>query len=100
MGGGGYDRECRWKAIHDQGGYWTVDQLLIDAERYAAVVEWSRFYRQRDRVSRGMEWYVFDHETLRIREVRLYFAAAPNPTVMQQELMDFDHAGRGYPTPS
>ena len=86
------------KLIQGQGGYWTVDQLLIDAERHAAVVEWSRFYRQHDRISRGMEWYVFDPETLRIREVRLYFAAVPNPTVMQHELVSFDYAGRGYPT--
>jgi uncharacterized protein (TIGR02246 family) len=29
------------KLIQDQGGYWTVDQVLTDVERSAAVVEWS-----------------------------------------------------------
>ena len=86
------------KVIHDQGGYWTVDQLIIDVEQNAAVLEWSRFFRQRDRILRGAEWYVFDSETLRIREIRPYIAGSPSREVARQELMGFDYAGRGYPT--
>ena len=86
------------KLIQDQGGYWTVDQVLTDVERSAAVVEWSKFYRQRDRIFRGLELYIFDPATVRIREIRGYYAAAPNAEKAVQELVDFDYAGRGYPT--
>jgi hypothetical protein len=41
------------------------------------------------------EWIVLDPQTLRIRQVRLYFAAARSPIVNQQKLVGFDCAGRG-----
>jgi hypothetical protein len=41
------------------------------------------------------EWIVLNPETLRIRQARLYFAAAPRPIVNQQKLVGFDDAGRG-----
>jgi hypothetical protein len=40
------------------------------------------------------EWIVLDPEPLRIRQARLYFAAAPSPIVNQQKLVGFDDAGR------
>ncbi len=40
------------------------------------------------------QWIVLDPETLRIRQARLYFAAAPSPTVNQQKLVGFDDASR------
>jgi len=86
------------RLIQEQGGYWTVDQILTDVGRHAAAVEWSRFYRQRDRMSRGFEFYSFDPATVRIREIRGYYAAALSPDVARYELADFDYAGRGYPT--
>ncbi len=41
---------------------------------------------------------MFDPEHFLIREVRPYLATRPNPDVARHELLDFDYAGRGYPT--
>jgi uncharacterized protein (TIGR02246 family) len=83
--------------IQGQGGYFTVDQVLTDVARHAAAVEWSRFVREPDKISRGLEFYTFDPATLRIREIRGYYAAEFSPNVARRELADFDYAGRGYP---
>jgi len=79
------------------GHCWTVDQVLVDVERCAAALEWTRFDRNA-RVVRGVDWFVFDPQTLRIREIRPYFAVSPRPDLVRQEMQDFDYAGRGYPT--
>ncbi len=83
--------------IRGRGGYFTVDQVLTDVARHAAAVEWSRFYSEPDKVSRGLEFYAFDPVTLRIREIRGYYAAEFNPNLARHELAGFDYAGRGYP---
>ena len=62
-----------------------------------ATLEWTRLDRNA-RIVRGADWFVFEPRTLRIREIRLYFAVRPNPDAARQELRDFDYAGRGYPT--
>jgi hypothetical protein len=84
--------------VHERGRFWTVDQVLTDADRCAAVMEWTVFHRQPSRLIRGMDWFVFDRDTLRIREVRFCVAAPARPEIVRQELRDFDYAGRGYPT--
>ena len=48
------------RCVQEQGGYWTVDQVLTDIGRHAAAVEWSKSYRRPDRISRGSEFYTFD----------------------------------------
>jgi methyltransferase len=85
------------KVVQERGSYWTVDQLLVDTERRAAALEWTRFDRQHGRTLRGMDWFVFDPQSLRIGEVRPYTAAPLHPDIAHQELRDFDYAGRGYP---
>jgi hypothetical protein len=85
------------KRVQEQGHCWTVDQVLVDIERCAAALEWTRFDRKA-RIVRGVDWLVFEPRTLRIREIRPYFAIPPNPDAARQELRDFDYAGRGYPT--
>jgi SnoaL-like protein len=82
--------------VRELGLYWTVDQLLVDVERCAAALEWTRFNRSA-RVVRGVDWFVFEPQTVRIREVRPYFAVSPRPDLVRQEMQDFDYAGRGYP---
>lgn len=84
--------------VRDQGGYWTVDRVVADVAQNAAAVEWTRFFRQSDRIHRGFEFYVFEPGTVRIREIRGYYAAAFNPAMARQELVGFDYGGRGYPT--
>ena len=85
------------KRVRELGLCWTVDQVLVDVERCAAALEWTRFDRN-GRVVRGVDWFVFEPQTARIREVRPYFAVLPLPDLPRQELQDFDYAGRGYPT--
>ena len=46
----------------------------------------------------AVDWFVFEPESLRIREVRSYMAARLDLEVDRQELREFHHAGRGYPT--
>lgn len=80
------------------GQWWTVDQILTDAERSAAALEWTRFDPSRRQILRGVDWFIFESETLLILEVRPYWAARPDPDMARQELQEFDYAGRGYPT--
>jgi len=86
------------KIVGEQGGCWTVDQLLTDVARYAATLEWTRFNRERDRLVRGVDWFVFEPQTCLIQEVRTYRAAPMHLDMVRQELQDFDYAGRGYLT--
>jgi methyltransferase len=85
------------KRVADTGQWWTVDQVLTDPQRCAAVLEWTRFDPSRRQILRGVDWFVFEPGTLRIREVRPYFAVRPDPEDHRQQLLDFDYAGRGYP---
>ena len=86
------------KIGREQGVCWTVDQLLIDVDRCAATLEWTRFDRQHARIVRGVDWFVFEPQTLGIQEIRSYTAAPVHSDLARQELQDFDYAGRGYPT--
>jgi methyltransferase len=105
---GGDPRRTKWvgagaiggnfaKIVQDQGVCWTVDQMVVDVGRRAAVLEWTRFNRGRDRLVRGVDWFVFEPETLLISEVRPYTAAPMVSDLERQELGGFDYAGRGYP---
>jgi methyltransferase len=85
------------KRVRELGLCWTVDQVLVDVERCAAALEWTRFDRNA-RVVRGVDWFVFEPQTVRIHEVRPYFAVSPRPDLARQEMQDFDYMGRGYPT--
>ena len=67
------------KIIREQGYSWTVGQLLIDVDRCAATLEWTRFNRQDARIVRGVDWFVFEPQTLGIQEVRVYTAASVHP---------------------
>jgi methyltransferase len=83
--------------VREFGRHWTVDQFIVDVDRGAAALEWTRFDRM-SRVIRGVDWFVFDPKTIRIQEVRPYVASAPHgDDLSRQELQDFDYPGRGYP---
>jgi len=86
------------KRVADTGQWWTVDQLVTDADRCAAALEWTRFDPSSRQIVRGVDWFDFEEETLLIREVRPYFAVRPDPNAERQQLQDFDYAARGYPT--
>jgi hypothetical protein len=61
-----------------------VDQLVIDVDRCAATLQWTRFDRQHARILRGVDWFVFEPQTFRIQEVRLYTAAPIHPDMARQ----------------
>jgi hypothetical protein len=86
------------KIVREEGVSWTVDQLLIDVHQCAAALEWTAFNKQHARIVRGVDWFVFEPRTFRIQEFRPYVAAPIHPDMPRQELVDFDYAGRGYPT--
>ena len=71
--------------VREQGHCWTVDQLVIDVDRCAATLEWTRFDRQHARILRGVDWFVFEPQTFRIQEVRPYTAAPIHPDMARQE---------------
>ena len=83
--------------VLETGQWWTVDQVLTDAERGSAALEWTRFDPSRRQILRGVDWFVFDKETFLIGEVRPYFATRPDPNAARQEQQEFDYRGRGYP---
>src|SRR5262245_19025151 len=63
------------KRVREQRHCWTVDQLAVDSDRCAAALEWTRFDPPHARILRGVDWFVFDPETFRIREIRPYTEA-------------------------
>ena len=86
------------KYVQETGTCWTVDQFVTDADRCAAALEGTLFNRKRDRLVRWVDWYAFDRKTILIQEIRFYLATPSRDDIARQELMDFDYAGRGYPT--
>lgn len=87
----------RWcAAVETLGSYWTIDALLIDADKAEAVIEWTHFKTCQGTVLRGAEWVVFDRETGLMREIRAYYASPQAPDLERLELEGFDYGQRGY----
>src|SRR5215470_5525114 len=82
------------KRVSETGQWWTVDQILVDASRLGAILEWTRFDPSQQKIVRGVDWFVFD-QTLLFLEVRTYLAGS-DPAAQRRELQDFDYAGRGH----
>lgn len=85
------------KRVRETDVFWTVDQIVVDADRCLGVLEFTLF-AGRILILRGLELYQFDANALRISEIRPYTAAPVDFGLPHQELRDFDYAGRGYPT--
>jgi hypothetical protein len=84
------------RRVREQGHFWTVDMVLVDAYRRAAALEWTQFAKN-GRVLRGVDWFAFEAGSFRIQEIHAYGAAPIQPDLERQELRDFDYAARGYP---
>jgi ketosteroid isomerase-like protein len=82
------------------GSQWTVDRVLVSQDAPEAVMEWTHWKNASGTALRGIEWYVFDPETVRISEIRAYYAAPADREVTVNELVGFDYAERGYPLSS
>ena len=86
--------------LRNRGGRYFIDRIFTDVEQCAAAVEWSRTFHQGDRILRGFELCEFDPASILIREIRGYYAAAPQQEFARHELVRFDYAGRRYKTVS
>ena len=82
--------------VRELGHMWAVDEVLVDTNRRAAVLEWTQFATS-GRVLRGIDWFVFEAGSFQIQEIRAYGAAPIQSDLERQELRDFDYEGRGYP---
>jgi len=84
-------------AVGRLGSIWTIDNIIVDAPRLEAVIEWTHFKPKQGVFLRGDEWYLFSPRGL-IREIRAYYACPPDAAKARiHELGDFDYRGRGYP---
>lgn len=78
------------------GSKWSIEKILCSSTAPEAVIEWTHWKRKQGKALRGDEWYRFDPETGKIAEIRAYYAAAADPDVVINELVDFDYRQRGY----
>jgi methyltransferase len=86
------------KRVGTTGQWWTVDRVVCDADQREAVLEWTRFDPSSRQILRGVDWFVFNAETMHIHEIRPYVAGTVSADAARQELQEFDYEGRGYPT--
>jgi ketosteroid isomerase-like protein len=88
-------RKWQW-CVAELGSQWTIEKILVSHDSHEAVIEWTHWKSKLGTALRGDEWYVFDPETCRIKEIRAYYAAPADKTVTLNELVAFDYAARGY----
>ncbi len=82
--------------LRGRGGQYFVDKIFTDTEQWVAAVEWSRTFKDPQRILRGYEVYEFEPTSGLICEIRGYYAAAPNADTARHEMLGFDYVGRGY----
>lgn len=78
------------------GSRWTIERVLAGADGREAVIEWTHWKTKSGEVLRGDEWYIFNDDTTKIREIRAYYGAPLDKSVKVNQLNDFDYLGRGY----
>jgi ketosteroid isomerase-like protein len=84
-------------AVGKFGSCWTIDRMIVDADRREAVIEWTHFKPKLNVYLRGDEWYVFARNGL-IAEIRAYYACPTSTDVLRShELGDFAYGKLGYP---
>ncbi|NTH16777.1 nuclear transport factor 2 family protein [Agrobacterium rhizogenes] len=88
-------RKWIW-CVENLGSQWTIEKVLCSSTEPEAVIEWTHWKNNAGTALRGDEWYIFDEETGRIREIRAYYASPADSSVAISQLHDFDYAGRGY----
>jgi ketosteroid isomerase-like protein len=86
------------RCVRDLGSRWTIEKILCGPDGREAVIEWTHWKTALGEVLRGDEWYVFDDDVTRIREIRAYYASPVNKATPVNGLHDFDYASRGYAT--
>lgn len=82
--------------VRDLGSKWTIERVLCAADGREAVIEWTHWKTLRGEALRGDEWYIFNDDITRIREIRAYYASPVNKTESVNQLHGFDYQSRGY----
>lgn len=82
--------------VQTLGSQWTIEKILIQADGLEGVIEWTHWKTKVDEALRGDEWYVFNDDITRIKEIRAYYASPVDKTTRVNELHDFDYDARGY----
>ncbi|HZZ23346.1 MAG TPA: hypothetical protein VFE60_12570 [Roseiarcus sp.] len=67
------------KRVRELGHFWSVDKVLVDANRRAAALEWTQFAKS-GRVLRGVDWFVFEAGSFRIQGFARTALRQSNPT--------------------
>jgi len=78
------------------GSKWTIEKVLCSANGREAVIEWTHWKTAVGEVLRGDEWYIFNDNITRIKEIRAYYASPVNKSDPENCLYEFDYEGRGY----
>lgn len=82
--------------VQNLGSKWTIEKVLVATDGSEAVIEWTHWKTAIDEVLRGDEWYIFNDDITKIREIRAYYASPVNKGDPVNKLHDFDYEGRGY----
>lgn len=82
--------------VANLGSVWTIEKVLAAADGSEAVIEWTHWKTEVGEVLRGDEWYIFNDDVTRIREIRAYYASPVNKAEKTNALAGFDYAARGY----
>lgn len=82
--------------VRTMGSRWTIDRMLAAEDGREATIEWTHWKTYKNEVLRGDEWYLFNDDVTRIREIRAYYAAPVDASKAVNKLEDFDYQGRGY----
>lgn len=83
-------------AVVTMGSKWTIDKVIATPDGREAVIEWTHWKTAIGEVLHGDEWYVFNDDVTRIREIRAYYASPVNKAEKENRLSGFDYEGRGY----
>ena len=84
-------------AVNNLGSVWTIDRIIVDANKLLAVVEWTHFKPKAGVYLRGDEWFIFSEEGL-IKEIRAYYACPASTDPVRNHMVgDLDYEELGYP---
>lgn len=82
--------------VREMGSKWSIEKVLCSADGREAVIEWTHWKTAKGEALRGDEWYIFNDDITRIREIRAYYASPVDKSTSVNKLHDFDYEGRGY----
>lgn len=82
--------------VKELGSRWTIEKVLVAPNGREAVIEWTHWKTAAGEVLRGDEWYIFNDDLNRIREIRAYYASPVNKAEAINKLNEFDYEARGY----